>query len=317
MDGKESIPPNMAFVRVLVVEDYERFRRFICLALQQRAEFRVIGEVSDGVEAVQRAQELQPDLILLDIGLPKLNGIEVAKRVRRLAPNARLLFVSQESSSDVVRETFRLGAQGYVHKPRAQSDLLPAIEAVLGGKRFVSSTLNARDRTDAEVPHRHEILFYSDETVLLDGLTQFIAAALSAGNAAIVWATESHRDSLLQRLHALGVDIDAAIQRGTYVSSDAADPPDPVRMLEAVKELSEAAAKAGKEHPRVAVCGERAGRLWAEGKMDEAIRLEQLCNDLAKTQEVDILCVYPLPHGQEDDPSLKSICAEHTTANFR
>jgi DNA-binding NarL/FixJ family response regulator len=118
----------MPFLRVLVVEDYEPFRRFICLALQQRAEFHVIGEVSDGLEAVQRAQELQPDLILLDIGLPKLNGIEVAKRVRRLAPNARLLFVSQESSPDVVRETFRLGAQGYVHKTRAQSDLLPALE---------------------------------------------------------------------------------------------------------------------------------------------------------------------------------------------
>jgi DNA-binding NarL/FixJ family response regulator len=307
----------MRSFQILVVEDYEPFRRFICLALQQRAELHVIGEVSDGLEAVQKAQELQPDLILLDIGLPKLNGIEVAKRVRRLAPNARLLFVSQESSPDVVRETFRLGAQGYVHKPRAQSDLLPAIEAVLGGKRFVSSTLNVSDRTDAQVPHRHEILFCSDETVLLDGLTQFIAAALSAGNAAIVWATESHRDTLLQRLHARGVDIAAATQRGTYISADAADPPDPVRMLESIRGSSEAAAKAGKEHPRVAVCGERAGRLWAEGKTDEAIRLEQLCSDLAKTQEIDILCVYPLPHGQEDDPALKSICAEHTTANFR
>jgi DNA-binding NarL/FixJ family response regulator len=306
----------MPFLRVLVVEDYEPFRRFICLALQQRAEFHVIGEVSDGLEAVQRAQEFQPDLILLDIGLPKLNGIEVAKRVRRLAPNARLLFVSQESSPDVVRETFRLGAQGYVHKTRAQSDLLPALEAVVGGKRFVSSGLEFSEGTDP-APHRHEILFCSDEAVLLDSLTQFIAAALSAGNAAIVWATESHRDSLLQRLHALGVDIDAAIQRRTYVLSDAAETPDPVRMLETIRGLSEAAAKAGKDHPRVAVCGERAGRLWAEGKTDEAIRLEQLCSDLAKTQEVDILCVYPLPHGQENASALKSICAEHTTANFR
>jgi DNA-binding response OmpR family regulator len=273
--------------------------------------------VSDGLDAVQKAQELQPDLILLDIGLPKLNGLEAGRRIRTISPNSRILFLSQESSPDVVQEALSLGARGYVLKARAQSDLLSAIDAVLGGKQFVSRGLEFSERADAQVPHRHEILFCSDDAVLLDSLTRFIAAALKAGNAAIVWATESHRDTLLQRLHAWGVDIDAATQRGTYISADAADPPDPVRMLETIRGSSEAAAKAGKEHPRVAVCGERAGRLWAEGKTDEAIRLEQLCNDLAKTQEVDILCVYPLPHGQEDDPALKSVCAEHTTANFR
>ena len=314
---ERGIPPTMPFLRVLTVEDYEPFRRFVCLALQQRAEFHVIGEVSDGLEAVQRAQELQPDLILLDIGLPKMNGLEAARRIRRVSPNSKMLFLSQESSPDVVREALSLGAQGYVLKARAQSDLLPAIEAVLGGKRFVSGGLEFSEGTDAQVPRRHEILFCSDEAVLLDSLTQFIAAALIAGNAAIIWATESHRDCLLQRLRALGVNIDAAIQLGTYVSSDAAETPDPVRMLETIKGLSEAAAQAGKEHPRVAVCGERAGRLWAEGKTDVAIRLEQLCNELAKNHDIDILCFYPMPHGQEDDHSFKSICAEHTTVNFR
>ena len=306
----------MPFLRALIVEDYEPFRRFVCLALQQRAEFQIIGEVSDGLEAVQRAQELQPDLILLDIGLPKLNGLEAGRRIRDVSPNSKVLFLSQESSPEVVREAVRLGASGYVYKPRAQTDLLPAIDAVLGGKRFVSKGLEFSEGADPPAPHRHEILFCSDEAVLLDSLTQFIAAALSAGNAAIVWATESHRDSLLQRLHALGVDIDAAIQRGTYVSSDTEETPDPVRMLEAIRGLSEAAAQAGKEHPRVAVCGERAGRLWAEGKTDVAIRLEQLCNELARSHDIDILCSYPMPH-QEDEDALKSICAEHTTANFR
>jgi DNA-binding NarL/FixJ family response regulator len=314
---ERGIPPTMPFLRVLLVEDYEPFRRFVCLALQQRAEFHVIGEVSDGLEAVQRAQELQPDLILLDIGLPKMNGLEAGRRIRRVSPNSKILFLSQESSPDVVREALSLGAQGYVLKARAQSDLLPAIEAVLGGKRFVSSGLGFSEGTDAQVPHRHEILFCSDEAVLLDSLTQFIAAALSVGNAAIVWATEPHRVSLLQSLHAQGVDVDAAIRRGTYISSDTAETPDPVRMLKAVRGLSEAAAKAGKKHPRVAVCGERAGRLWAEGKMDEATRLEQLCDDLAKGNAVDILCVYPSPPSQEDEPAFKSACAGHTAVYSR
>jgi DNA-binding NarL/FixJ family response regulator len=100
----------MPFLKILVVEDYELFRRFICLSLQQRPEFQVI-QASNGLEAVQKAKELQPDLILMDIGLPKLNGIEAAKRIRRLAPRAKLIFVSQESDSEVVQETFRLGAR--------------------------------------------------------------------------------------------------------------------------------------------------------------------------------------------------------------
>jgi DNA-binding NarL/FixJ family response regulator len=305
-------------LKILIVEDYKPFRRFICLALQQRAELQVIEEASDGLEAVQKAQELQPDLVLLDIGLPNLNGLEAGRRIRKVFPNSKILFLSQESSPDVVRAALNLGALGYVYKPRAQSDLLPAIDAVLGGKRFVGSGVDLSDGTDAQAaPHRHEILFCSNEEALLDGLTRFIAAALNVGNPAIALVTESHRGSLLQRLHAQGVDMETAIQRGTYVSLDADESPDPVRFFEAVKGLRGAASKAGKENPRVAFCGERAGRLWAEGKTDEAIRLEQLCEDLANGKEVDILCVYPLVDGQEDDHALKSICAEHTTANLR
>jgi hypothetical protein len=108
------------------------------------------------------------------------------------------------------------------------------------------------------------------------------------------------------------VDIDAAVQAGTYISSDAAETPDPVRMLQAVRGLSEAASKAGTKHPRVAVCGERAGRLWAEGKTDAAIRLEQLCNELAQQCDIEILCAYPSPEDRADDQALKAICAEHT-----
>src|SRR5215471_7104732 len=103
-----------AALRILVVEDYEPFRRVICSTLRER-DFRVT-ETSDGLEAVEKAQELQPDLVLFDIGLPRLNGIESAKQVRSLVPNAKVMFVSQESSPDVVLEAFRLGAHGYVHK---------------------------------------------------------------------------------------------------------------------------------------------------------------------------------------------------------
>jgi DNA-binding NarL/FixJ family response regulator len=133
--------------KILVVDDFEPFRRFVCSILE-RAEFRVI-QASDGLEAIQKAEELQPDLILFDVGLPKLNGIEAARRVRQLACSAKILFLSQESSRDVVQEALSIGALGYVQKLRAQSELEPAIAAALAGKRFVSSGLQGYEFSDS------------------------------------------------------------------------------------------------------------------------------------------------------------------------
>jgi len=314
-------------IRILIVDDFEDWRRKVRQLLQERPELQVICEVSDGLEAVQKADELKPDLILLDIGLPKLNGIEAARRIRQLSPSPKIINLSQDNSLEVVQVALNTGAQGYVYKTDVQSDLLPAIEAVLRGKQFVSSSVKGYEFTDiptAKAPHRHEVLFYSDDAVFLDSFTRFIAAALKSGNAAIVVATKPHLDSLIQGLKAECVDVDGAIQQGTYISLDAADTlstimvnglPDPVRFFEGVSGLIEAASKAAKlEHPRVAFCGERVGLLWAEGKTDAAIRLEQLCNDLAKTHEVDILCAYPLSsfHGAEDEHVFRNICSQHS-----
>jgi DNA-binding NarL/FixJ family response regulator len=128
-------------LRVLVVDDFEAFRRVVASILRKQPELQIICEASDGLEAVQRAEELQPDLILLDIGLPRLNGIEAARQIRKLAPESKIIFVSQESSPEVVQEVLGLGACGYVVKTRAESDLLAAVDAVLKGRKFVSSGL--------------------------------------------------------------------------------------------------------------------------------------------------------------------------------
>lgn len=104
-------------------------------------ELHVVGDAADGLEAVQKAQRLQPDVILLDIGLPNVNGIEAASRIAQIAPSTKILFLTQNTDVDVLQAALSNWAQGYVLKVDAGCDLMPAIKAVLRGERFVSSRL--------------------------------------------------------------------------------------------------------------------------------------------------------------------------------
>ena len=130
-----------AIVHILVVDDYEPFRRFLHLKLQSRPELQIVSEASDGLQAVQKAEELQPDVILLDISLPKLNGIEAARQIRKSAPRSRIIFVSQDSSPDLVQEALSLGTCGYVLKSKADHDLLAIVDAALESSELLSGAL--------------------------------------------------------------------------------------------------------------------------------------------------------------------------------
>ena len=133
----------MSSVRILIADDFEAWRDKLRQLLQVRPELQVIGEASDGAEAVQMAADLKPDLLLLDIGLPKLNGIEAARRIRQLSPSPKVLFLSQNNDLDIVQAALETGALGYVQKMSAAGDLLNAVDAVLRGEQFVSSSLEA------------------------------------------------------------------------------------------------------------------------------------------------------------------------------
>jgi DNA-binding NarL/FixJ family response regulator len=310
-------------VRILLVEDFEPFRGFLRSALQRRTNFKVVGEAVDGFEAIQKAKDLQPDLILLDIGLPKLSGLAAAEQIRVLAPDAKILVVSLESSPTAVEEAFRLGALGYIHKLRTDLDLTPAIEAVLAGKQFVSSDLGFS--VSPKIQRRHELQFWSNETVFLESATRFLAGALRADGAVIVLATASHGKKLFQRLKAESFDMDGAIRRGAYISLDATDTlskimknglPDERRLSEIMGSVLESAVKARKNaHSPVAFMGEMAGILCAEGNTNGAMKLEtKNGNDLLERYDVDLLCPYPMSASQRagNQDGLKTICAQHT-----
>lgn len=136
-------------VRVLVADDFVPWRRLLRSILQEKPELNIVCEVSDGLEAVQKARELQPDLILLDIGLPTLSGIEAARQIRTIAPKAKILFVSENYSIDIARSTLSAGGCGYVIKSDAGSELLAAVEAVFLGRQFISARLSAKSISGA------------------------------------------------------------------------------------------------------------------------------------------------------------------------
>jgi DNA-binding NarL/FixJ family response regulator len=128
----------MDSIRVLVVEDSAVFRQFVRNTIEEEISSVRITEASDGLAAVQLALQIAPDLIVLDLGLPSLNGLEVAKIILKASAESRILFLSGESSKDIVQEAFRIGARAYVVKSDAGDELKAALRAVLRGDRFVS-----------------------------------------------------------------------------------------------------------------------------------------------------------------------------------
>jgi CheY-like chemotaxis protein len=322
-------------IRVLVVDDHEPWRRYYSTTLGKEQGLEIIGAASNGLEAVQQAQELQPDLILLDIGLPILNGIEAARRIREVSPMSKILFVSENRSADVTEAALSTGAGGYVVKSDAGRELLPGVEAVLNGRLFISIGVAAHhfsapvhDRAGA-ITYSHEVAFYADDSSVVDGQARFIESSLQCGKAVIVVVTESHRASLLLKLEADGVDVSAATERGRFFQFDVAetlsrvtvnDVPDPLRFKNVVSDLIMVSAKRVMgEHARVAACGEMAPTLLSKGNAEGAIKLEHLWSEVTRDYGVHTLCSYlsgAFPqHGA--DPVFRRICAEHTAVHGR
>jgi DNA-binding NarL/FixJ family response regulator len=324
-----------------VVEDYPPFRQFVCSMLGRKPELQVVGEAADGLEAVHKAEELRPDLIVLDIGLPALNGLEAARRIRKLAPESKIIFVTQESSADIVQEALRLGASGYVLKTNAGKELLTAVEAVRQGKQFIGGGLSQEslsraaavealgisilnERLDKKVVRKHEVQFYPDDASFVTGFTRFIETALLEGKAVIVLAIPSHQKGLLQKLREDGVNIAAAIQEGRYIPSDVAETLatfmvngrlDPVLFQKATGDLIASAAKVVKgDTSLIAACGECAPTLLKQGRVDAAIQLEHLWNEVSKACGMDILCGYDVKDFQTEQENhvRDRVCAEHS-----
>jgi len=145
MKAQEAKAVEMGIIRVLVADDFELWRSYVVAALAKVPELRVVGTAEDGADAVRMAEELQPDLILIDVRLPILTGVEAAGEIRKRSPKVRIIFVSGETDPEVVRSAFRAGANGFICKSDAAEGLRAGITAVLLGRTFVSRSLTHPD----------------------------------------------------------------------------------------------------------------------------------------------------------------------------
>ena len=309
-------------LKVLVVEDHEPIRRVICELLQERADLLIVGEAADGLDAIRQAEALRPDVVMLDIGLPMLSGIEVAGLLRAKVPDAKLMFVTNESSLEVVEQAFRKGAHGYVYKPRVQRDILPVLEATIRGGRFVSGGLERIAQGDSLASHRHDVVFCASDAVLIGAFSRFIDGELREGNAVVAVVTAAHERSLQSSLEASHVDVALAIRQQRYLPVNVSELlakatvngcPDPLRYLDAAGDLlTDVTRRATDNHARVAACGEGTSILWSQGHVEAAIQIECLLDEIAMSRQMDILCAYPLAARDESVPTVRRLCAEHT-----
>jgi two-component system nitrate/nitrite response regulator NarL len=296
-------------IRVLVVDDHATWRTAIRGALNRVPGVHVIAEAADGAEAVTLAHEQSPDLVLLDVGLPGISGIEAAERISARTPTARILFASNYGEYDIIDAAFRSGARGYMMKAFAAHELQPAVEAVASGRWFVSPARGGRALASSpRDPHVHRAVFYASLDARLDDYAKFIAEALGNGRVVLGCVDNPCRDPLRSRLAALGVVLDKEIAAGriTALDTELLVP----QLLEgdrisdgkffaaAIPLLLNAARRSRTPQPAMSAFGDASYSLWRAGEVDAAIRLEQLWDEMSGVFNLELLCGYDIDAGQ-------------------
>lgn len=132
---------GVTIVRLLVVDDFQLWRECVKTHLEEHPSVHIAGFASDGLEALQKVEELQPDLVLLDISLPKLNGIEAARQIRNRNPDCKIVFLTGYLDREIVRAALEVGGSGYVHKEDAFDELLPSVRSALVGEQYLSQSV--------------------------------------------------------------------------------------------------------------------------------------------------------------------------------
>jgi CheY-like chemotaxis protein len=314
-------------LRVLIADDNHGILSRVSQLLRSR--FEVVAEVADGRAAVEAAVRLDPDLVVLDIAMPTLNGIRVARELRRYGLRAKIVFLTMHSGDDYLSAAFESGAIGFVSKSRLQIDLIPALEHAYAGYRFVSPRGFVGQQPAPPVSlwfqrvgGFHTMQFYRAEHERLSGGGTYVMAALNAGAPVIYIDSEVHLRGLERHLESVGLDLRAAIEQGHFITLDvdrdvlprimAGGRPDPAEMTGMFEGAAKRISLLAPDN-YFAVAGEIAPVLWARGLPEAALEVECLSDEFARAKSASLFCTYPTEclYDMHQHQGMANLCGLH------
>ena len=315
----------MEFVEVLIADDHDWFRRAIRTVIESEAAYRVCGEARDGIDAVDKVRHLHPDIVLMDINMPRMGGLQATEIIRREIPDCNVIIVTQNEATIAREQARSVDAKGFVTKSGVTRDLLRTMGRVAmenssrlaerKGERQVNpgrDPVSAHGVTASEesepwcgllagaAPSDHIVQLYQDQQFLNRAVCRFAAAAITNGEGVILVPTVAHWDAFRPRLESEGVDVKAAEKRGQLTIVDADNllptfmrdgmPDSPVFLGLAQNVISEA--RGDGRYPKVRWWGEMVNILWERGDVAASMQLEDQFDQLAHEQDIAIFCSF-------------------------
>jgi DNA-binding NarL/FixJ family response regulator len=306
-----------ARLRVLVADDEPRILKAVSTTLA--TEFDVIATVADGRQALDAIPRLDPDLVVLDISMPGLNGFQTAAELQRIGSRARIVFLTMHQDDDFVSQALRCGAMGYVLKALVSSDLVPALHHVLAGRRYLPS-LTSLVMTGADT---HALQLCGEGSSGLDGVAAVLSSALHRGDIVATATTTSNRDGLAVLLKKRGWNLADVGEQGRYLVFDAEEVATRITRagradLDSIAEMvaaleSARRASATRPHSHLTIAGEISAVLYRRGLPHAALDLERFWDELTRSLPILTICMCPTPCSDDNGAEfLSSISAHHT-----
>lgn len=288
--------PDGARPRVLLVDDH---RGILDRASAMLEAFDVVGTATDGTQAIEMASHVSPDVVVLDINMPGLDGFQTKRALEASGSRAPVVFLSAAEADEYVGEAFRCGGRAYVLKPYLARDLPRALDQVLQGRVFVPSLTSLFELTNGRGGHAMQL--HRGLDCFLDGLASFFDVALRRGDATCVIATEEVRAGLQRRLRGVGWDVGDSAECKRYLAIDASAAlnrfmrhglPDPDVVAEIASELEQYRRTVGEGTGPLSIFGNMVVPLITSGNARAAIALESQWNQLTHDLPFLTLCGY-------------------------